>query len=62
VTVIPAGALRRPGNHGHNNDNRGFRPMALRHRVSPVLRFGRLVDPDQQLSLILDAELCVTVF
>jgi len=36
--------------------------MTLRRRVSPVLRFGWLVDPDQQLALILDAELCAAVF
>lgn len=36
--------------------------MALRRRVSPVLRFGQLVDPDQQRTLILDAELCAVPF
>jgi hypothetical protein len=36
--------------------------MTLRRRVSPVLRFGWLVDPDQQRALILDAELCAAVF
>jgi len=43
----------------NNND---VRPMTLRRRVFPVLRFGRLVDLDQQLALILDAELCAAVF
>ena len=32
--------------------------MTLRHYLSVILRFGRLVDPDQQPALILDAELC----
>ena len=32
--------------------------MTLRRRVFPVLRFGRLVDLDQQVSLKVDAELC----
>jgi hypothetical protein len=36
--------------------------MTLRRRVFPVLRFGWLVDPDQQLALILDAELCAATF
>ena len=36
--------------------------MTLRRRVSPVLRFGWLVDPDQQRSLTLDAELCAITF
>ena len=39
-----------------------LRSRTLRHRVFPVLRFGRLVDLDQQRSLILDAELCAAVF
>ncbi len=34
------------------------RPMTLRLTLSRDLRFGRLVDPDQQRALILDAELC----
>jgi hypothetical protein len=38
------------------------RPMTLRRRVFPVLRFGRLVDLDQQPALILDAELCAVPF
>jgi len=33
--------------------------MTLRRRVSPVLRFGWLVDPGQQRALTVDAELCV---
>ena len=36
--------------------------MTLRRRVFPVLRFGSLVDLDQKLALILDAELCAAVF
>jgi hypothetical protein len=36
--------------------------MTLRRRVSPVLRFGWLVDHDQQRALILDAELCAITF
>jgi hypothetical protein len=35
-----------------------FRPMTLRPTLSRGLRFGRLVDLDQQPALILDAELC----
>jgi hypothetical protein len=33
--------------------------MALRLTLSRDLRFGWLVDPDQQRTLILDSELCV---
>jgi hypothetical protein len=39
-----------------------FRSKTLRRRVFPVLRFGWLVDLDQQRSLILDAELCAVPF
>jgi hypothetical protein len=39
-----------------------FRPMTLRHYLSVILRFGWLVDPDQQRTLILDAELCAAGF
>ena len=55
-------ALRQSGNRGHIKNNCDGRPMTLRRRVSPVLRFGRLVDLDQQRTLILDAELCAAVF
>ena len=43
-------------------NKRDGRPMTLRHQVSLILRFGRLVDLDQQRALILDAELCAAVF
>jgi hypothetical protein len=43
-------------------NNYDIRPMTLRRRVSPVLRFGWLVDLDQLPSLTLDAELCAAVF
>ena len=36
--------------------------MTLRHYLSAILRFGWLVDLDQQLVLILDAELCAVTF
>jgi hypothetical protein len=49
------------GDHSQNN-NDDFRPMTLRHYLSVILRFGRLVDLDQQRALILDAELCAAVF
>ena len=44
------------------NNNHDGRPMTLRHYLSVILRFGRLVDLDQQPALILDAELCAAVF
>ena len=43
-------------------NNSDCRPMTLRLTLSRDLRFGRLVDLDQQLALILDAELCAAVF
>ncbi len=36
--------------------------MALRLTLSRDLRFGQLVDLDQQRTLILDAELCAAAF
>ena len=63
VMIIPEGfALRQPGNPSHkNNDDR--RPMALRHYLSVILRFGKLVDPDRQTCTpVLDSELCAAVF
>lgn len=43
--------------------NGDCRPMTLRHQVSLILRFGRLVDHGQQTcKLTLDAELCAVPF
>jgi hypothetical protein len=63
VLIIPENfALRQPGDHGHII-TRDVRPMALRHQVSLILRFGKLVDRDRQTCTpVLDAELCAAGF
>ena len=47
ITVVPAGALRRSGDHGHKT-YRDFRSMTLRHYLSVILPFGQPVVLDQR--------------